>query len=197
MFSPAYVDLLKQHRVWDYSPKNIEQLARWGIPNAQLCEIGFVPELMRIPERPQDIDVLFYGSLNGRRRKVLNQLSDQGAKVKVLQGLYGPQRDVWIARSKIVLNIHYYEAKVLEIVRLSYLLSNGRFVISEKGKDADLETPFAQGMVLDAYDMLVPQCMTWLQHASARRAIAMEGQRVFSQRSQAEFLRPLVTESTV
>jgi len=71
-------------------------------------------------------------------------------------------------------------------------LSNGRFVVSERGKDTALESPFEKGLVLDSYEMLVPQCLTWLQHAKAREAIANEGQRIFAKRDQAELLRPLL-----
>jgi hypothetical protein len=191
-----YLDLLRRYRVWDYSSHNIAELKRLGIDGVRLCEIGYVPELSRIPHHTEDVDILFYGSLNQRRRRVLKQLAAKGAKVKYLSGTYGLLRDTWIARSKIILNIHYYEAKVLEIVRLSYLLGNGRFVVSERGKDATLEAPFEKGMVLDSYEMLVPQCLTWLQHAEARQAIAAEGQRIFSARDQAEFLRPLVLPET-
>jgi hypothetical protein len=192
-FPQVYLDLLRRYRIWDYSPRNIEQLESMGVPDAQLCQIGFAPELVRIPDRAhQDIDVLFYGSLNPRRRRVLNQLNEQGLKVMVLQGIYGAERDAWIARSKIVLNIHYFEAKVLEVVRLSYLLSNRRFVISERGKDTSLEAPYEHGMVLDSYEMLVPQVMTWIQNPAARQAVAAEGQRLFAQRDQAAWLRPLL-----
>ena len=48
----------------------------------------------------------------------------------------------WIARSKIVLNLHQYDAQVFEIVRVSYLLANRRAVVSERGanptEDRDL-----------------------------------------------------------
>ena len=192
-FSPAYLNLLQQHTVWDYSPKNIEQLTLMGVPGAKLCEIGHMPALEQIPtDTPKDIDVLFYGSLNPRRKRILAALQKHGVRLKVLLGVYGAERDAWIARSKIILNVHYYEAKVLEIVRLSYLLSNRSFVVSEKGKDTELEAPFSTGMVLDDYGMLVPQCLTWLQNDAARQTIADAGHELFSRRNQAAFLRPLI-----
>src|SRR5262249_41733375 len=39
--TPAYIELLRNHRVWDYSSKNIEALAQYGI-HASLCEIGYM-----------------------------------------------------------------------------------------------------------------------------------------------------------
>ena len=42
------------------------------------------------------------------------------------------------------------------------------------------------------YDMLVPQVMTWIQNPAARQAVAAEGQRLFAQRDQAAWLRPLL-----
>ena len=61
-----------------------------------------------------------------RRACVINTLSGRpsGANVIPVFGLYGPPRDALIARSKIILNMHLYDAKVFEIVRVSYLLAN-------------------------------------------------------------------------
>src|SRR5580658_4511667 len=65
--------------------------------------LGYVPELRRIQaSKVQNIDVLFYGSLNERRSRILQALKDSGVKVHSAFGVYGKERDALIARSKIV-----------------------------------------------------------------------------------------------
>ena len=44
-----------------------------------------------------------------------------GINLHILQGVYGAERDAWIVRSKVVLNIHYYMPASLEAPRLGYL----------------------------------------------------------------------------
>jgi len=89
-----------------------------GLPRPTYVPIGYVPELTRIAPAAEDIDVLFYGASYERRYAVLRDLHDRGLRVKWLSGVYGASRDAWIARSKIVLNIHYWDAKIFEKVRL-------------------------------------------------------------------------------
>ena len=89
---------------------------------AHVVPIGYTRELTRIRRvAPPDIDVLFIGSINPRRRAVLEQMHADGLRVQAAFGVYGAERDALVARARIVLNVHFYEAKVLEMVRLSYL----------------------------------------------------------------------------
>jgi hypothetical protein len=163
-----------------------------GISNVKYCGIGYVPELTRIKPEPCDIDFLWYGSLNERRTQVLQKLHSMGFKVKILFGVYGQQRDAFIARSKIVLNIHFYESKVLEIVRISYLLANRRFVISESGNDPEIEDPIRNGLVLANYENLVKECVKYLNDDAARNEIAEKGFSRISSFRQEEYLKDVL-----
>ena len=118
--------------VWDYSPENIAFLTSRGIASRHV-PVGYHQSLEQIPQGcEKDIDVLFYGSMCERRRAVLDILSkDMGITVRSLFDVYGRDRDECIARSRIILNIHYYEAQILEAIRISYLLNNRCFVVSE------------------------------------------------------------------
>lgn len=130
----VYLDLLSKHRVWDYSENNARKLSALGVDVEGVLPIGYVPELTRIThwkEEQKDIDVLFIGSLNQRRRDLLDELISSGLNVEELFGIYGAERDAYIARTKVMLNIHYYESKVLERVRLSYLAANRCAILSE------------------------------------------------------------------
>lgn len=88
-------------------------------------------------EKAKDIDVLFYGEMNERRLKIMNDIreANPNAAVSVVTGRYG--RDLWfmIHRAKIVLSIHHYERPQNDMPRIAPLLSNGCFVICEKTID--------------------------------------------------------------
>ena len=189
VMTPAYVALLKRHTVWDYSARNIEALAAHGI-KAGLCGVGYMPGLTRIAPAPvKDIDVLFIGSMNPRRGKVLDQIAATGASVKVAFDCYGQERDALIARAKIVLNLHFYEAKLFEIVRVSYLLSNRACVVSETGLEPELEAPFAGGVAFAGYGGLAMACQRLLADDVLRERIAARGFEQMRGQSQLEMLK--------
>ena len=192
--TPALLALYRRHPVWDYSPANRERLAARGVPRPTLVPLGHVPALTRIPVRPEgeDIDVLFYGSLNPRRIQVLRALAAAGIAVEQVFGVYGEARDALIARAKIVLNLHYYEAKVFEVVRVSYLLANHKAVVSERGADRDEEAAFAPGVAFAAYDAIVPTCRALLADPAARAALARAGHALWTARAQATFVEPAI-----
>jgi hypothetical protein len=164
--------LLKEYEVWDYSERNVNFWSKHGIW-AQHVPLGYVPELSRIkPMEPKDIDVLFYGCLNSRRRKVLDDLRLAGLSVVVLDSVYGFQRDTFIARSKVVLNMHYYEPGIFEIARCSYLLANEVCVVSEIGIG---DEAFKEAVSSVPYDQLVSVCVEMVNSEEKRRAHAKRG----------------------
>jgi hypothetical protein len=187
-----YRAALRTHEVWDYSPLNLDFLARLGCPRARLCPIGHVAKLSRIPVVPETLDVLLYGSQTPRRTSVLEALAREGFNVVPLFGVYGMERDAYIAQARIVLNLHLYPARLFEIVRVSYLLANRRFVVSETGADAALEEPYRQGVAFAAYEDIVATCRRYLGDPAGRATIAEAGHRVFTARPQSLFLLPLV-----
>lgn len=176
--------------VWDYSEHNVDFLAKRGI-KAFFKPIGFHPKMFTITARqPKDVDVLFYGSKNERRIKILKEL-DKCCNLKVLTGVYGPERDEWISRSKIVLCMHYYELKLFDEVRISYLLNNNIFVLVE-------DTPhrrYADFIAYAAYDQLVETCNYYLQNDRLREEAAARGFREFARYPEAEFLKTALAES--
>jgi O-methyltransferase/8-demethyl-8-(2,3-dimethoxy-alpha-L-rhamnosyl)tetracenomycin-C 4'-O-methyltransferase len=186
-----YMGLAARVKVWDYSPLNLE---RWKqgpcLHEPALVEIGFAPVLRRIPIAPvQDIDVLFYGSLNQRRNVILRALYAAGLKLHVSFGVYGLERDALISRAKVVLNMHAYETEIFEVVRVSYLLANGKAVVSETAPDiGTLEAAVAAC----PYDQLVSTCIALVVNESERHGLEARGFRAFSTRSQAGILTPIV-----
>lgn len=188
--SPDLLGLLRRYRVWDYSRLNVAALQELGARAVQLLPIGYTPALTRIPalDDGEDIDVLFFGSLNPRRLQVLEALDRRGLRVQALVGVYGAARDRFIARSKIVLNVHYYEARRFEIVRASYLLANQRCVVSERGADAEEEADLAAGVVFADYPDLVERCCALVDQPAARRQVAQAGLRLMRARPVERYL---------
>jgi hypothetical protein len=172
---PHYLDFLRGAReIWDYSQQNTVYLARMGMPNVGYIPVGYSFALERIDDLGQaDIDVLFYGAISSRRRRTLEELQRHGLKVAVLFGKYGCVRDAYIGRAKVVLNVHQFETLHLEQLRISYLLNNKRFVISERSS----ENPFGNGVIFCHYKDIVAQCKRYLKNGmeAERRRVAEIG----------------------
>ena len=181
------LDIMRRHAVWDYSEVNVRRLAALGIA-AKHVPVGYSPELTKIPHVTEDIDVLFYGSVNERRRKVLDALRERGLRVEEVFGTYGEIRDALIARSKIVLNMHYYETKIFEMPRVMYLLANRRFIVSEYGLDTE-EKIFEGGVIFAEYENLAKTCTKYLALPEDRAVIALRGQEILKSRPETEFLQ--------
>ncbi len=189
-----YLDLLRRAHVWDYSRRNVEALARAGIA-ARLVPVGHVAEMSRIPAGgPQPIDVLFYGAVNARRRAVLDALGHAGLEVVCLQNYYGRLRDAVVARSKLVLNMHYYEAGIFEIVRVSHLLSNRRAVVAERHPDTEVEPDLLDAVAFAPYEGLVEACRALAADGAARERLAETGWRRMAARDAVRILREAVVD---
>ncbi len=188
--NPPYAALLARCEVWDYSRRNLDALARLGVRNAAHLPIGFVPELARIaPADKEDIDVLFYGSVNERRDRILKEIRDAGLALHVAFGRYGPERDALIARSKVVLNLHSYETRILEMTRISYALANRKAVLSELAADSEADDDLRDAIAFAPAEEIADACVALAFDAARRRALAERGFAHFSARSLPELLR--------
>ena len=187
----SYLGILRTHEVWDYSESNIAALRARGVERVRQCAIGYAPCLTGIaPAVEEDIDVLFVGSIDGRRIPILDAIEAAGLRVHRLFGVYGAHRDAWIARAKIVLNLHAYPEQVFEIARVSYLLANRRFVISEPGRGTDrVEAMLREGVVFGTEDELPELCRRFAVDEPARRAVAKRGFELFCAMRQVDFLK--------
>jgi SAM-dependent methyltransferase len=196
-----YTALASRHRIWDYDARHI---AFWKSLNCAFepvhVPVGYVPGLNKIKPHPvQDIDVLFYGSINPRRRDILVALKNAGLNVHVVFGVYGKDRDDLISRSRVVLNVHFYESKVFEMVRVSYLLSNSKAVVSECASETELEPGVSSAITAVPYDKIVETCTALVKNDAERKALEARGFQWFSQRKESEILarvlQPAMTES--
>ncbi|MBF0261030.1 MAG: hypothetical protein HQL97_04195 [Magnetococcales bacterium] len=182
--------LMARCETWDYDAHNLARLHEAGLVGlSRHVPIGYVPELTRIPHDTETIDVLFYGSLNERRRRILVALEEAGLAVQLLFGLYGQARDAVIARSRIILNIHYYDTKIFEIARISYLLANAKAVVTEKDPETRIDPALNDAMAAVPYDQLVATCIALIRDEPRRQAMARTGFERFSARLERDILR--------
>ena len=184
----AYREGLRTREVWDYSAENVSRLQELGAANARHVPLGYVPELARIAPAAEDIDVLFYGSVNERRKKILDELRARGLNVVTLWGTYGEERDRAIARAKLVLCLHFYEAKVFEIVRVAYLLSNEKAVVAEWSTEQTEHADLREALCAVPYEGLVAACEALLRDPAGRQALAKRAARLFSLRREEQIL---------
>jgi len=76
-------------------------------------------------------DIIFFGLMNERRKKILDKLFSQKFIVAQTSDMFGDNIYEHIKKAKIVLNLHYYENALLEKVRLNEILKYNTLIISE------------------------------------------------------------------
>jgi hypothetical protein len=127
--SPHYRNLLDKNYVWDYSPANLLKMKHG---NTQLIDFYYCSQLSRLSiKNPAKYDLVFYGSINERRKKILDEIVKSGLRLKVIFGAYGGERDALISESRAVLNLHYYDSQIFQQIRAFYPLTNRIPIISE------------------------------------------------------------------
>lgn len=184
LVNDTYINILKNNRVWDYSKRNIQELKKLGIEAIHM-PIGYHPILESLPKNYlKQINCLFYGSLNPRRDKII-----QSVKGTPIFDIYGKELDACIGSSRIILNCHYYETKLFEIVRCSYLLANKVFILSEPGLDLELEEPFKKGIAFHNAEDWPDAVAYYLQRPDIMEDIAQQGFEIFSNMKQVEYLK--------
>jgi hypothetical protein len=191
---PIYLSLMKRLAVWDYSVRNIVELRRMtGNPYIRHVSVGYTREMTRnLETTTQPVDVLFYGSTNTRRLAILEALSQAGLNVRHLFSVYGEERDRAIAEAKVVLNMHFYEDSIHEIIRTSYLLANSKAVVSECGPKTEIDEDIRQAMVAVPYENLVASCIALVQDEPRRRMVERKAFELFVKRNQANILRETI-----
>ncbi len=185
-----YRRMLRKFVIWDYDKGNAAFLAERLVRPVHYFRMFYVNRLSRIPDdAEQEFDVLFYGSFNARREKILDALRARGLLVKAVYDVFGADIDRLIARSKVVINIHFYENGRLEMIRLFDLLANGRAIVTELNPGELLDADLANAFVTAPYEHLVEATEALVRDEDRRRAVAEAGFRAFSQRRSDMILR--------
>lgn len=189
-FRPELIDIFRRYTLWDYSERNAAALEALGVKVARVVPVGYAKEMTRLQlAADPDIDVLFFGSMNARRQKIIDEMRAAGLRIETAIGVYGEARDALIERSKLILNVHFYEAKVLESVRLSYLLANRCAVLSEHGCDPLEDDAFADGVAFADYQHLAQRARALIDAPDERKRLALRGFEIMCARLTSEYLR--------
>ena len=178
---------------WDYSQYNLDYLSKTINIKGKLFQIGYQKELNRINHNiDKNIDVLFYGSINARREHIINKLKDRKINVKTLFGVYGKERDDLIAKSKLILNMHMYDSKIFEIVRVFYLLSNSIPVITEVGSDTKFNNDFLDLICKSTYENIEKNIIYLLENDKKRIELGENGLNAIKKFPQIKFTEQIL-----
>jgi len=117
--------------IWDFDKTSAERYGATYVP------IGYHPSMERFSRSEKlDIDIVFAGSINDRRSKILNALADRGLNVVVVPHLsYGAERDALLSRAKLALNMQFYPDGVWPRLRAAHLVANRVPMLSEWHRD--------------------------------------------------------------
>jgi hypothetical protein len=181
-WSAQYLELLRTASVIDYHPANPAAYGRRDA-DVPIVRFGHAPYLaagdapgIPIAERP--IDLLFFGSINDRRRRIFERIESTGRAITLFDGpIYGPERDAFVRQSRAVLNCHFYESARFEQVRAFQVLSLGTPLVSETSPDAASGAGFEE-------------CVSWFDDGGLEDFFsgAYASQR-FSERARAQLAR--------
>jgi len=168
-FTNDYLNKLRGAiEIWDYSIVNIQNLKKEypDLPVIRYVPLGYTSNLHKIVQnesKNKKYDILFYGSSCPRRDSMIKDLRNEGFRVYYAEfSLWNDERDRLIADSKIVLNLHYYPKPILETSRLSYLIANEAFVISEPSIDPILDKEYSNYVIFSEYDNIVETCKKYI-----------------------------------
>jgi hypothetical protein len=124
-----YLNMIKNaDYIWDFCVKNRKLFIEYPFSNYYYLACPFVKEDTFITSNKYDI--LFYGSINNRRRAILDKLTPK-YNIYIANNIKGAEKDNIIKQSKIILNLHYYYEAGLETCRLNEVLKYNKLVISE------------------------------------------------------------------
>jgi hypothetical protein len=138
-------------------------------------------------EAEEQIDILFYGSLNVYRHQVLQRLRSEGLTVYQANagsehGVFGAELTRLISRSKIVLNLQSFRYRgEWKITRLLPAMEQRKLIISDKSGDPEEMAQFEPAIVFThGLDDMVEQCRFYLnpQNSELRRKRGEKGHRM-------------------
>ena len=113
-------------------------------------------------------------------------------KVKSLFGVYGKERDEWIQRSHLVINHHYFESEIFEVVRVFYLLTNSVAVVGEVNSSTSIDDVYRTAIYEARYEDLVDACVKLLSESSLRLKVEEKAYEAISKHPQTAYMREIL-----
>lgn len=189
-FVDAMLPFVRAFETWDYSAANLRAWAALGAgERVRLVRPAYLPSYTTVElDAPRDVDVLFYGWPSPRRDLAVGALREAGLDVRTLFGVHGDELRQWIARCRIVLNVHHRENAVFEFARLSTALANRRCFVTEAGGEEDVDPALLPGFVRGAVAELPGLCRGLIDDPARRESIARTG---FERYTATDFSREL------
>lgn len=125
---------LKSQQVWEYTNLTSHIYSKYCENKLKYVSMPFVLDkelgFNDLEWNNLKYDIFFYGNKNERREKILKELNKY-FKIKIGWGVYGEKKIEYIMKSKIILNLHYYEEAGLETCRFNEILNYNKLIISE------------------------------------------------------------------
>ena len=147
--SDDYMALLRGSAVADYDAANVASYAEQAddVCVLPMLHSPYLASAKRMPLHERPIDLLFFGSMNERRQRIIAKIEAQGVNVAMFDApLYGAERDHYIGQARAVLNCHFYESSRFEQARVSHCLSLGTPVICERTPLTDPHPAFEESV---------------------------------------------------
>jgi glycosyltransferase involved in cell wall biosynthesis len=153
-------EIYKRHAVWDYSAANAARYSGYGLARPSVVRPGYTPLFAADwSEAPKIYDVVFVGSSNHRRDTLLEKITKKHSVLRVPFGVYGEERDRFLASARLCLNIHFYDSAIFEAVRCSYMTLHRLLVLTESSADAEERlwgiTSASYANLADSVDLLL------------------------------------------
>ena len=166
--SESYLNSLKEWPVAEYHQANSPYLNNFFllpiIPSSAVFYDCAIHE--------KDIDILFYGSINNRRNKIISNLIATGVRVHIVNKIYGYHLAQLINRSHIVLHIHYYETKFFPIIRFLQPIMRKIPIVCESSHMSDHNDWTESGILFADYDQLTITCLRLLANQEMQNKAA-------------------------
>lgn len=158
--------------VWDYTVKNFEKLKNHPITSQKVFPT-YHPSYENKKDVEKEIDVLFYGTMN-ERRKIIERNLKKYNNINLLFTYQMSNTYNNFFKSKIVLIIHYYlEDFPIDYYRITSLICNKIFIIHEEVQKEDMETEeyriLSETIPFVKHENIVEECKKWLDVSQEER----------------------------
>lgn len=112
--------------ILDYNINNFNNIP--SSLNKMFVSVPIIKDNLELPKK--DIDLLFYGNINENRKDILDKISKK-FEIKIIEKAFGKELTDIIKRSKIIINIHYFDDALLEICRFHEAIPYNCRIISD------------------------------------------------------------------
>lgn len=165
--------------IWTHDISNINKLANMypHVSSLHLIKINYSPHNDLTKQNYEKIyDIAFCGAMTDRRSIIIESLRQKGWNIfNPPYACWGNERDIAMAQSKICLIVDAYDNIASnDYVRLSYLLSNGAFVIYEHKNDPQRIENWDKYCIPTHYNDIISTTEKYLQDDMNREKLAKE-----------------------